>query len=159
MERWVCCQCYQCNLCIGNRKIWHMRSTNYSKRIAHIFMEFLCKPHKQYPSILDFLLACMEPIQEADEDEQNGKPICKAARSKYQHGIYRRFLKIEKKNATTSPMLMPIPLIIWDTEMQLQHISFQQSNDQDIQIPPTLIAKSITTQQRKSLGQQCNQTA
>lgn len=34
--------------------------------------------------------------------------------------------------ANTSPMPMQILLIIWDTETQLQHISFQQSNDQDI---------------------------
>lgn len=32
----------------------------------------------------------------------------------------------------TSPMPKQIPVTIWGTKMQLQHIFFRQSNDQDI---------------------------
>lgn len=72
----------------------------------------------------------MEPIQEADGDEQNGKPTCKNGNPQSIYEAMWKYLVIV--SLFTSPMLMQILLTIWGTKMQLQHISFPQSNDQDI---------------------------
>lgn len=50
------------------------------------------RPHKQYHATLDFPLGYKEPIQEADEDGQNGKPIWKSNHAEVNNGpIKERF--------------------------------------------------------------------
>jgi hypothetical protein len=83
-------------------------------------------------------LACKGPTQEADANEQNGKPICKRKHLVSINKECREDIKIVA--FLTFPMLEQTLAAIWNTKMQLQHISFPRSNDQDIWIPPVVIA-------------------